>query len=176
MKMIARSLSLAIALLAATSAAAFGQTRDDVIAAPVLRASVTVSGDLVRIGDVIDNAGPTAQIPIYRALDSATGRRWWRNQPLHQVIGVDAGPPEIRYAPGAHARRQGHRAAGRPRAGTPQRPRRRRQSQHDLRPRSGRRQAGTGLHRRMQPTVSATTPQRPLQSPSRYRMKTPRRR
>ena len=92
--MIARSLSLAIALLAATSAAAFGQTRDDVIAAPVLRASVTVSGDLVRIGDVIDNAGPTAQIPIYRAPDLGTTGSLPVAQVLtalraHQVIGVD---------------------------------------------------------------------------------------
>lgn len=90
----ARSLSLAIAVLAATSAAAFGQTRDDVIASPVLRASVTVSGDLVRIGDVIDNAGPTAQIPIYRAPDLGTTGSLPVAQVLtalraHQVIGVD---------------------------------------------------------------------------------------
>ena len=42
------------------------------IAAPVLRASVTVSGDIVRIGDVIDNAGTAAQIAIYRAPDLGT--------------------------------------------------------------------------------------------------------
>ena len=45
-----RSLFLATALVAATSAAASAQTRDDVIAAPVLRANVSVAGDLVRIG------------------------------------------------------------------------------------------------------------------------------
>src|SRR5438132_13651105 len=49
-----------------------GQFRDDVIAAPVLRASVAVTSDVVRIGDVIDNAGSAAQIAIYRAPDLGT--------------------------------------------------------------------------------------------------------
>ena len=70
-----RSLSLAFALLAATSATASAQSRDDMIAAPALRAHVTVSGDLVRIGDVIDNAGSAAQIAIYRAPDLGTTGR-----------------------------------------------------------------------------------------------------
>ena len=48
--MIARTLLLATALLAASVAAASAQTRNDAIAAPALRASVTVSGDIVRIG------------------------------------------------------------------------------------------------------------------------------
>ena len=56
--MIARSLLLATALLAARVRDAAAQIRCDTIAAPVLRANVTVTGDLVRIGDVIDNAGP----------------------------------------------------------------------------------------------------------------------
>jgi flagella basal body P-ring formation protein FlgA len=94
LKMFARSLSLAIALLAAASAAALGQTRDDVIATPVLRANVAVSGDLVRIGDVIDNAGPSAGIAIYRAPDLGTTGTLPVAQVLnalraHQVIGVD---------------------------------------------------------------------------------------
>src|SRR5882762_7333809 len=88
-----RSLLLATALLAA-SVAAIAQVRDDVIAAPVLRASVTVSGDLVRIGDVIDNAGTAAQIAIYRAPDLGTTGSLRVAQVLtalraHQVIGVD---------------------------------------------------------------------------------------
>jgi flagella basal body P-ring formation protein FlgA len=92
--MIVRSLLLATALLAATSVAAIAQTRDDVIAAPVLRASVTVSGDLVRIGDVIDNPGTAAQIAIYRAPDLGTTGSLQVAQVLtalraHQVIGVD---------------------------------------------------------------------------------------
>src|SRR6202165_5590912 len=89
-----RSLLLATALLAATSAAASAQVRDDVIAAPVLRANVTVSGDLVRIGDVIDNAGSSAQIAIYRAPDLGTTGTLPTAQVIaalraHQVIGVD---------------------------------------------------------------------------------------
>src|SRR3978361_1379221 len=89
-----RSVLIAAALFAATCPAALAQTRDDVIAAPVLRASVTVSGDLVRIGDVIDNAGSAAQIAIYRAPDLGTTGSLQVAQVLtalraHQVIGVD---------------------------------------------------------------------------------------
>lgn len=92
--MMFRSLSLALAVLAATSAIASAQSRDDFIAAPVLRADVVVSGDLVRIGDVIDNAGPAAQIAIYRAPDLGTTGALPVDQVLtalraHQVIGVD---------------------------------------------------------------------------------------
>ena len=89
-----RSLLLATALLAATAATASAQSRDDVIAAPLLRASVTVAGDLVRIGDVIDNAGTSAQIAIYRAPDLGTTGSLPTAQVIaalraHQVIGVD---------------------------------------------------------------------------------------
>jgi flagellar basal body P-ring formation protein FlgA len=89
-----RSLLLATALLAAASTAASAQTSDDVIAAPVLRASVNVTGDVVRIGDVIDNAGTAAQIAIYRAPDLGTTGSLKVAAVLsalqaHQVIGVD---------------------------------------------------------------------------------------
>jgi flagella basal body P-ring formation protein FlgA len=92
--MIARPLLLAFALLAASVSAGMAQTRDDTIAAPVLRANVTVSGDIVRIGDVIDNAGSAAQIAIYRAPDLGTTGALSVAQVLtalraHQVIGVD---------------------------------------------------------------------------------------
>src|SRR6201988_3955654 len=78
----------------ATAATAFAQSSDDVIAAPVLRASVTVAGDVVRIGDIIDNAGTAAQIAIYRAPDLGTTGSIPTAQVLtalraHQVIGVD---------------------------------------------------------------------------------------
>ena len=89
-----RSLLLATALLAATAAAAFAGNSDDLIAAPVLRANITVAGDLVRIGDVIDNAGSSAQIAIYRAPDLGTTGTLPTAQVIaalraHQVIGVD---------------------------------------------------------------------------------------
>src|SRR5882672_6341228 len=92
--MIARTLLLATALLAAAAQAGVAQTRDDVIAAPALRASVTVSSDLVRIGDIIDNAGSAAQIAIYRAPDLGTTGSLPVAQVInalraHQVIGVD---------------------------------------------------------------------------------------
>lgn len=91
--MIARSFLFATALLA-TAAAASAQTRDEVISAPSLRASVVVAGDVVRIGDVIDNAGSSAQIAIYRAPDLGTTGSVPTAQVLaslraHQVIGVD---------------------------------------------------------------------------------------
>jgi flagella basal body P-ring formation protein FlgA len=89
-----RSLFLGAALFAATAVPAFGETIEDVIAPPVLRASVIVSGDIVRIGDVLDNAGPVAQIPIYRAPDLGTTGTLSVAQVLavlraHKVIGVD---------------------------------------------------------------------------------------
>jgi flagella basal body P-ring formation protein FlgA len=102
--MIARVLLLATALCASSVAAAFAQTsfaqtglaqtRDDVIAAPALRASVTVTSDLVRIGDIVDNAGTAAQIAIYRAPDLGTTGSLPVAHVLtalrsHQVIGVD---------------------------------------------------------------------------------------
>ena len=88
--MIARALLLATTLIAASSAAA--QTQDtfanrNAIAAPVLRANVQVSGDLVRIGDVIDNAGSAAQIAIYRAPDlGTTDRKSTRLNSSHQSV------------------------------------------------------------------------------------------
>jgi flagella basal body P-ring formation protein FlgA len=87
-----RPVLLATALLAATAVAAFAG--DDVIAAPVLRANVTVADDVVRIGDVVDNAGTAAQIAIYRAPDLGTTGSLPTAQILnalqaHQVIGVD---------------------------------------------------------------------------------------
>ena len=91
-----RSVILATALLAAAPAAALAQSRNDVIEAPVLRASVTVASDVVRIGDVVDNAGSAAQIAIYRAPDLGTTGSLPTAQVLaalraHQVIGVDTG-------------------------------------------------------------------------------------
>jgi flagellar basal body P-ring formation protein FlgA len=92
--MTARALLLAAALLAATPVTAFAQASEDAIAVPVLRATVTVESDVVRIGDVIDNAGTSAQIAIYRAPDLGTTGSLPTAQVIaalqaHQVIGVD---------------------------------------------------------------------------------------
>jgi len=91
--MTVRSLLLATALFMAGTTAALAQSREDV-AAPVLRANVNVSGDVVRIGDIVDNAGTAAQIAIYRAPDLGTTGSLATAQVLatlraHQVIGVD---------------------------------------------------------------------------------------
>jgi flagella basal body P-ring formation protein FlgA len=92
--MAARSLLLAAALLAATPVTALAQASEDTIAVPVLRANVTVEGDVVRIGDMIDNAGTSAQIAIYRAPDLGTTGSLPTAQVIaalqaHRVIGVD---------------------------------------------------------------------------------------
>jgi len=107
--MIARTLLLATALLASCATHGLAQSREsfanqtftdqtfanrNIIAAPALRANVQVSGDIVRIGDLIDNAGAAAQIAIYRAPDLGTTGSLPVAQVLntlraHQVIGVD---------------------------------------------------------------------------------------
>ena len=60
------------------------QAVDDVIAAPTLRASVTVTSDVVRVGDLIDNAGSAALIPVYRSPDLGTTGAL----PVAQVLSV----------------------------------------------------------------------------------------
>ncbi|MEY9753769.1 flagellar basal body P-ring formation chaperone FlgA [Bradyrhizobium yuanmingense] len=79
---------LALALPAAAA--------DDFIAAPTLRASVMVTSDVVRIGDLIDNAGSAALIPVYRSPDLGTTGTLTTGQVLSvlrakQVIGVMTG-------------------------------------------------------------------------------------
>jgi len=96
-----RPLLLAAALLAASPAPLLAASSDaepawanSTIALPVLRPAVTVTSDVVRIGDVIDNAGTAAQIAIYRAPDLGTTGSLPTAQVLsalraHEVIGVD---------------------------------------------------------------------------------------
>ncbi|MET0676777.1 MAG: flagellar basal body P-ring formation chaperone FlgA [Bradyrhizobium sp.] len=95
-----RAFLLATAIVTVSNAVAVAQTADtfasrSVFASPVLRGDVQVSSDLVRIGDVIDNAGAAGQIAIYRAPDLGTTGTLPVAQVLntlraHQVIGVDA--------------------------------------------------------------------------------------
>jgi len=97
-----RTLLLAAALIAAIPAQALAASGDTpalsgdmaAIAPPVLRADVAVTSDIVRIGDVIDNAGAAGGIAIYRAPDLGTTGSLPTAQVLaalraHQVIGVD---------------------------------------------------------------------------------------
>src|SRR4051812_42660802 len=57
---------LTLALLLVIPAAAAAQTADDTPLAPALKQNVVVTSDLVRIGDLIENAGASSQIPISR--------------------------------------------------------------------------------------------------------------
>ena len=100
-------LLLAAALLASTTLPAFAgaaqnqvqnqiqdQSAADQIAAPVLHAAVNVTGDIVRVGDLVDNAGAAAQVAVYRAPDLGTTGLLPTAQVIaalrsHQVIGVD---------------------------------------------------------------------------------------
>lgn len=94
-----RALLLGLALIAALpvpAVAASGDRSGDTanIALPVLRANVNVTGDVVRIGDLIDNAGPAGQIAIYRSPDLGTTGSLPTAQVIaalraHEVIGVD---------------------------------------------------------------------------------------
>jgi flagella basal body P-ring formation protein FlgA len=62
--------------------------------APALKANVIVTSDVVRIGDLVANAGPVADVPIFRAPDLgttgavATDRIVDAIRP-HQLIGID---------------------------------------------------------------------------------------
>jgi len=56
-----------IASLAALAALTFTAVAAAEPARPMLKQSATVSGDLVRIGDLIDNAGIVADVPVFRA-------------------------------------------------------------------------------------------------------------
>jgi flagellar basal body P-ring formation protein FlgA len=91
--MLIRSM-LVTALLAAVPTPAFAQETEDAIAVPVLRAQVTVESNIVRIGDMVENAGTASQIAIYRSPDLGTTGSLPTAQVInvlqaHQVIGVD---------------------------------------------------------------------------------------
>ena len=75
-------------------AATVARAGEETIAPPVLRANVSVSSEVVRIGDVVDNAGALSQIAIYRAPDLGTTGSLPVAQMLNAlraqgVIGVD---------------------------------------------------------------------------------------
>ncbi len=73
-----------LALSALFALALPAEAADDGIAAPTLRASVTVSSDVVRVGDLVDNAGSAALIPVYRSPDLGTTGAL----PVAQVLSV----------------------------------------------------------------------------------------
>ena len=88
-----RTLLLATALLALASPVR-AETLDDSLKPPTLRAHVSIASDVVRIGDLVENAGVAAQIAVYRAPDLGTTGTIPTAQVLnvlrtHDVIGVD---------------------------------------------------------------------------------------
>lgn len=110
MSMIARPLLLAAALLAAAVTPSIAQTQDqsagsspgsspspgpsETIAVPTLRANITVADDIVRVGDLVENAGSAANVAIYRSPDIGTTGTLPVAQVLNtlrarQIIGVD---------------------------------------------------------------------------------------
>lgn len=86
-----RFMIAALALLLALGGTSAAQNAE---APPALKANVTVTSDVVHIGDLIDNAGPVADVPIFRAPDLgttgavATDRIVDAIRP-HQLIGID---------------------------------------------------------------------------------------
>jgi flagellar basal body P-ring formation protein FlgA len=66
-----RVLSLLFALAALSSVPATAQIAP-LNTVPALRANVTVAGDIVTIGDLIENAGAAANVPIFRSPDLGT--------------------------------------------------------------------------------------------------------
>ncbi len=87
---------LAAELFAVAATSAFAQSDQDAPLNPVLRASITVNSDVVRIGDVVENAGTAAQIAIFRSPDLGTTGTLPAVQLIetlrnHQVIGVETG-------------------------------------------------------------------------------------
>jgi flagellar basal body P-ring formation protein FlgA len=85
---------IAIAALLLALAGPFADAAAAQTATPTLRSNVTVSSDLVRIGDLIDNAGPVADVPIFRAPDlgtrgAVTTARIVEAIRPHQLIDID---------------------------------------------------------------------------------------
>src|SRR5215469_17480015 len=62
-------LAALVTLLALATPAAAQITGSLPPATPALKREATVASDLVRIGDLIENAGASARVPIFRAPD-----------------------------------------------------------------------------------------------------------
>jgi flagella basal body P-ring formation protein FlgA len=94
MMMKLRPFLLGLALLATSATSASAQSGDDKMALPVLRADITVASDVVRVGDLVDNAGIESEVAVYRSPDLGTVGTLQVAQVLaalsaHKVIGVD---------------------------------------------------------------------------------------
>jgi flagella basal body P-ring formation protein FlgA len=86
-----RSIIAAFVFLLASAGVAVAQTPAP---PPALKASVTVTSDVVHIGDLVENAGPVADVPIFRAPDLGTTGAVATDRIVdairtHQLIGID---------------------------------------------------------------------------------------
>src|SRR4029079_969838 len=89
-----RHLLRTLALTLSLSAGFFVVPAAAQTAAPALRANVTVIGDIVRIGDLVEHAGAVAEVPIFRAPDLGTRGAVPTERVVeairpHQLIGID---------------------------------------------------------------------------------------
>jgi flagella basal body P-ring formation protein FlgA len=106
-----RSLPLiVVASLMGSALPAAAQTAGiDLSAGPALKASATVAGEIVRIGDLVENAGAVAEVPIFRAPDlgqtgSVPVARVMEAVRGHHLIGLDTrGLAEIAVTRSARA-------------------------------------------------------------------------
>jgi len=95
-------MTIRIPLLALAALLAFGSAAVAEPPHPVLKSQATVTGDLVRIGDLVDNAGIIAKVPIFRAPDlgytgSVAASDVVEAVRKHALIGLDtAGITEVR--------------------------------------------------------------------------------
>src|SRR5215472_14432528 len=85
-----RRASATLVVLIAASGAALAQSAPP----PALRASVTVTSDVVRIGDLVENSGPVANIAIFRSPDLGTTGAVATDRIVaaiapHQLIGIN---------------------------------------------------------------------------------------
>jgi flagella basal body P-ring formation protein FlgA len=90
-----RKLLISASLLAATIVGAHAQSAGDTTVTPTLKPIITVTSDVVRVGDLVDNAGEAASIALYRSPDLGTTGTLSAASVLsalrsRNVIGVDA--------------------------------------------------------------------------------------
>jgi len=92
-----RTLTLAVSGLLAFTAAATAQVTSSLGEEhPVLRSEAVVTGDVVRIGDLIDHAGVVAKVPIFRSPDLGSTGTVSADAVIeavraHALIGLDTG-------------------------------------------------------------------------------------
>src|SRR5581483_5030304 len=93
-----RKIALALVTLAAFALPAAAQTLAALSPAhPKLKPEAVVTGDVVRVGDLVANAGIIADVPIFRAPDlGATGTVFAEAVRQHALVGLDtAGLSEV---------------------------------------------------------------------------------